>query len=347
MADLFNNFKKFVHQKALDEFRGSALGRMVDKVRHARQRGVGRTVAGRAKGKIERYAKGGGIKQRVINQFLRALGPLGDVISELLTSTAPQDRSREQQRLNEELDIAADFLRAFDYEVTPPRKQPPPIPKPTEPQPQRPGVQTAPPGTLTTIPPRPQIGAPGKVQLKIGGRQLNVDESDPIITGEMVDVESSNVHSIGFIWNGDNAMAGTLKVRFLQSRGKRQAKGPGPLYYYYNVHPFVFQSFRDAASKGKFVWDRLRIRGTVSGHQYRYALKGFVNGYVPRQAKRYGENEYFVQRRVTAESQTSGQRKTFTSTLPDRFVQTARPQQPNRGLPNRGRPAPPNRGRPT
>lgn len=183
--------------------------------------------------------------------------------------------------------------------------------------------------------------------VQIGGRSRTYQNSDPIVSGEMIPVESSNVHSIGYIFNYDNPMKGIVKVRFLQKKRGSNVMGQGPLYFYHGVHPDVFEAFRKAASKGVFVWDRFRVRGTKSGHRYQYELKGITDGYVPRQAKRFGDNEYFVQRQVRAKSTRTGQTRTITSQLPDRFA--GRPQRgtpdigvPRRGTPNRGTP---NRGR--
>lgn len=148
------------------------------------------------------------------------------------------------------------------------------------------------------------------------------DPDDPVYRGEMIAVQSSNVHSIGFQFNDANPSKGTLLVRYLQ--GKVGQKVAGPLYEYYDVHPAVFDSFRKAASKGKFVWDRLRVRGSVSGHRKQYKLAGIRGGYVPRQAKRYGDNEYFVTRSVTAQNAATGERRTFQSGLPDRPVRRIR-----------------------
>lgn len=142
---------------------------------------------------------------------------------------------------------------------------------------------------------------------------------DPIYRGEMMSVSSSNVHSIGYQYNDASPSKGTLLVRYRQKRADGSS-GPGPPYEYYGVHPAVFDTFRRAASKGRFVWDRLRVRGTLSGHRYQYKLVGFVNGYVPRQAVRYGNNEYFVQRQVTAINSRTGEKRTFQSSRPDRLA---------------------------
>lgn len=203
-------------------------------------------------------------------------------------------------------------------------------PRPTQrPEPRRP---QEPPEIEFQEYPQPQPG--GDVyEVRIGGRLRRYRIDDPTVSGEMLDVQSSNVHSIGFEFNWENPMQGTLKVRFLQ--GKTGSKSAGPLYHYYNVHPDVFAAFRQAASKGSFVWDRLRIRGTVTGHRYHYELRGITGGYVPRQAKRYGNQQYYIQRRF--KGQRNGEIRTFESQLPDRRVGTYRPA--NSGRPNSGRPS--------
>jgi hypothetical protein len=164
---------------------------------------------------------------------------------------------------------------------------------------------------------------------------------------DMIRVESSNVYAIGYRWNDQNPSRGTLLVRFWEKDSKGKKTGPGPTYGYYDVHPQVFRAFELAASKGKFVWDRLRIRGTVTGHQFQYRLVGLGrSGYVPRQATRYGNKEYFIGRSVGAGSQR------FRSSLPDRLVGSlnsrtaAHQQRSGAGLPYRGQSGSPNRGTP-
>ena len=118
------------------------------------------------------------------------------------------------------------------------------------------------------------------------------------LTQGMIPVRSSNVHSIGYEWPQNGERAGNLLVRFLGGTGKNRS-GPGALYRYRDVPREVFLAFQRAASKGGFVWDDLRVRGTVSGHQYDYELAGTGNdGYVPRQAglKRGEKGEWYMQR---------------------------------------------------
>lgn len=162
----------------------------------------------------------------------------------------------------------------------------------------------------------PRVFEADRPALPFGGFRGNPD--DPVYNGQMIRVSSSNVHSIGFRWNAANPSQGTLIVRYLQ-KGR-----PGPEYEYDRVHPLVFEALRTAESKGRFVWDRLRVRGTVSGHRYHYQLTGIAGGYVPRQAKRYGDNEYFVTRSITAQNARTGERRRFQSQLPDQFARRVR-----------------------
>ena len=144
------------------------------------------------------------------------------------------------------------------------------------------------------------------------------DPADPIYNGEMIAVTSSNVHSIGYQINKQSPNSGSLLVRYLQKQGTSSVAGD--MYEYPRVHPAVFDSMRAAASKGKFVWDRLRVRGSVSGHRYHYRLKEIRGGKVPRQAVRYGNNEYFIGRQFHAANVKTGEKRTFNSSLPDRKV---------------------------
>lgn len=103
-------------------------------------------------------------------------------------------------------------------------------------------------------------------------------------------------------------------------RGK--SNSPGPIYSYMDVPTTIYNGMVAAASKGRFVWDKLRVRGTIYGHQYAYQL---VSGaiapstgagagiYIPRRATRQG----FRARSVAVVGQP-GRRVTARSTLPER-----------------------------
>jgi hypothetical protein len=96
----------------------------------------------------------------------------------------------------------------------------------------------------------------------------------------------------------------------------------GAQYAYLDVPARVYERMKLAVSKGKFVWDELRIRGTVYGHQYRYMLvqgqAGVAHGhaYIPRKATIRG-----FQTRSVAD-QGIGRRGYQSSTLPRSRVKT-------------------------
>jgi hypothetical protein len=131
-----------------------------------------------------------------------------------------------------------------------------------------------------------------------------------LLMGRMRDVQSSNVHSIGMRVEQPSDRTGTLLIRYLGTLPGGIRSGPGSLYGYYDVPVTLFRELGDAASKGIFVWDNVRVRGTISGHRYQYELLGinaqFAGGqmhqnYVPRQAAilRGQAGEHYIRRKFT------------------------------------------------
>jgi hypothetical protein len=178
-------------------------------------------------------------------------------------------------------------------------------------------------------PAKPQTAEPVAPQ----ERQLS-DDVLQMLAGQMHLVTSSNVHSIGMKIDQPDDRIGTLLVRFLGQQAKGKRSGLGALYEYYDVQVSLYREFVRAASKGEFVWDHLRVRGTISGHRYSYELAGITGGYVPRQAglKRGKAGEYFM-RRTFYERRIEGGRMVrvpIQSQLPERRV-TMRGPNPERG----------------
>jgi hypothetical protein len=273
------------------------------------------------------------------------LGPLGDLFRTFL-----RPRRAPLAGIQREIEAAANLLQAFRPDLL---KQPGRAPR-TVIRGDRgvmTGIRQLPPDAaeaqklleelgFTVTPPNKKPSknveyitteAGDRVGVRVRGQALPYRPDDPILTGEMIKVQSSNVYAIGFIYDHDEPNNSVLKVRFLQtSRKGKDTKVPGPMYFYYRVRPEVFTAFRVAASKGKFVWDKLRIRGTVAGHQYQYDLKGIAEEHVPRKATRYGPSEYFIGRRVRVRSvqgQAMGYRE---SPLPDQLVGPYSPTRGNR-----------------
>jgi len=329
--------------------------------RGASREAVAKTAVARQIEEIERYARGEG---GVWNYLKKKFGPVADAIKGMLQPSGKPQHTQEMEKAAELLNalgmgtegakgrrvsvdsadptVRADaerVLRSLGFDVQPADPQPNPWAG----------------SNRTRLPPRSDRITPamapdptgGMERRMLGGMYVYFRADDPIITGEMIHVTSSNVHSIGFIWNERQPEAGILKVRYLDTdaSGKKSSRG-GPTYQYYDVHPRVFIEFQKASSKGKFVWDRLRVRGTVSGHQYRYDLARISSSlYVPRQAVRRGDEEWYVRRTV----QTAGG-QTLKSQLQDRMVRKLTPNdgRPRDGRPRDGRPRDgrPNNGRP-
>jgi hypothetical protein len=167
-----------------------------------------------------------------------------------------------------------------------------------------------------------------------GKRRFPVDH--PIVTGEMIPTpHSSNVHSFGY-----DVEHAYLYVRFnAPAKDNVRTHSPGPIYRYHNVPARIFLAMIAAPSKGTFIWDSIRERGTLSGHKYDYALVGTTNGYVPRKATLRASGEWFVGREVL-----SDRNRTLVSSRPDQLVRPLMPFRPNdgtgginRGTPRRGR----------
>jgi hypothetical protein len=177
------------------------------------------------------------------------------------------------------------------------------------------------------------------VEIRTANFRGRYKTDDPAVTGVMVPVTSSNVHSIGFQFNLKAPAKSTLLVRYLQ--GDKHSKTMGPLYGYADVHPKLFEQFLRASSKGGFVWDELRIRGTIAGHQYRYTLLQAVGGNVPRRAILVNGIQILKRRVRQAKDGRVGVSKLQTE-VKGPYRPTS--NRPNRGNPDRGSQRP-NRGR--
>lgn len=128
--------------------------------------------------------------------------------------------------------------------------------------------------------------------------------------------------------NGDNVIARKNQSGWKELRGRAgktitgKSGNAGVTYAYYRVPRVVFERMKRAASKGKFVWNNIRVKGTIYGHRYQYGVvQGAVmehNGeqmeYVPRKATQDG----FRRRAVADITQRGGRRGFVTSTLPEK-----------------------------
>lgn len=176
------------------------------------------------------------------------------------------------------------------------------------------------------------IGRRTTIDRENQGERTRVNNNDPLFTGEMIPVDSSNVHSIGFLLEGVeqgqpsqgailHTLKGTLLVRYLATRGDGIRSGPGPLYEYQDVPATLFMDFQRASSKGIWVWDHLRVRGTVAGHRYAYNFAGSEDSNIPRQAalRRGQTGQHFIRRTFLGhQSQLADRRVTNAGPNPER-----------------------------
>lgn len=264
-------------------------------------------------------------RRAAVNTALAAAGPAGRIISKAI------GRSKHSGKIIDEI---FEGLRQSG-EGRELQREPPVKP----PKPERSSGATPDPLWHQRQQQRPEPAQPSnRITIQTSHGQRTYSRSAPVVTGQMVPVSSSNVHSIGFRMDWDDPGDSVLLIRYKDSRKGRGGRA-GSLYAYFGVHPDDFQVLSRAASKGEWVWDNLRIRGTVSGHHVPYMLKGISgDGYVPRQAVRVDDEEFFIGRNVTGTSRKTGKSKLYQSELPNQRVgRVVNRGEPNRGAPNRGR----------
>ena len=270
---------------------------------------------------------------RIANRFANPTTRAG----RLLQGFASRSRSRIAAVLGEiarvfsggqeptERDVAeaVELLEQSGYEVRADGSVvPPPIQDPTAPPQQFGGPAPAPGGAAP---------APGGASSPSMGRQRPVGDEEILVdTRVRAGYDPAHAHWPGLQWSytpqSSNVHAfaydhevGILYVQFHHwSPEAGRTSDPGPIYSYGGAgHPvpaFVYQDMIRASSKGKFVWDRLRIRGTLWGHQYPYTLvRPDDSGYVPRKATRRGL------RVRTVPVAVAGRRTFRRSTLPQRL----------------------------
>jgi len=298
---------------------------------------------------VEKYGRGGRVEKLAIDAFLAALGPAGGLIKALVGAIPKKDA------LQKELELAAQFLGTHGWEVTAPGKK-----------------KTG--WTLGDVEsaiaflesrgkkvidakdaPKPKTSLPFFIpeKTKRGSMRRVVDipvaeglsqrfpVDHPLVTGAMVPAHSHNIHSYGY-----DVESEILYVRYMYTDSSgTKTKQAGSLYQYFDVDPRMFLAMHQAPSKGVWIWDKLRVRGTVSGHQKDYRLVGISHEYVPRKAtiNKWGE-EVFVKRKVRTSKSRWLESEKEAGLIPDSFSRLN--QRLHSGAPNTGRPAPPNRGRP-
>lgn len=197
-----------------------------------------------------------------------------------------------------------------------------------------------------------QLNEEAEDEIQVLGRSYDYDEEDfAMISQGAVLVSSSNVYS--YFWQPESKTMGVLYVTFLApAPGKNMPRqGPGPTYAYYGVTTQKYRAFRKQAieSPGKAVWDHLRVRGTIFGHQVQYRLIAVTGEYVPRKATRKGFRTRYLKpvgrpsqvnarlpSNATAKERELARRGFMRSTLPPQDYGSPQRGAPDRGTPNRG-----------
>jgi hypothetical protein len=173
---------------------------------------------------------------------------------------------------------------------------------------------------------RPDITKPGRriIEVDRAGNERLMRPDDPILTGEMVPVESSNVSSVGFDLNERNPERSTMRIQYLQpdQRGGKR-KVPGPVYAYSPVSHRQFRSILRAGRKGSWIWDNLRVRGSIAGFRIPYSLIQSQQGNVPRRATMIAGQQWLIRRRKQA-ILSGGRTRTVQSSLPSQRLGSTR-----------------------
>lgn len=278
-----------------------------------------------------------GISPEMVTRY--AKGTASGWIKRLLDAIFGRGRSTQKGRGTPTEAEVADALETSSRGRTPPQSKPGAPSPPTRPKAPPSPPRTNPPVTAPTAP-QPS-GEP--LTTTFGANQEPPRQGEESGFGqEILVTNSSNVFSFSY-----NPTSSTLYVTYLApllnargvSVGKRRkgrgtsreqligksgrtisgkSKSRGPMYAYFDVPARVFQRMKLASSKGKFVWDELRKRGSMWGHKYRYSLvqgavvnqSGVSGVYIPRKATQGGYRS-----RSVADVGT-GKRGFQTSTLP-------------------------------
>jgi hypothetical protein len=290
-----------------------------------------RTPFGQVVGEVQKYAKLGGVGQSLLQEFLGQLGPVGTIIQGMMMGkgkkTSASGVSRDLKAAQELLEAfgakvewptgkrAADItteglgrrvedaqrlLESLGYRIEEPEPRPRPGEKPTRPTKDLPfGVEAR--LHRMGIPPVTRTGRPRKtVDMPGPSGKTRFKVTHPAVTGEWVKTpQSSNVYAVRY-----QAEEAELYVRFYKPAPPKQPRTrPGPIYKYSEITPRMARSVFQAAeggSPGSWVWDFLRVRGSVSQHQKPYKLVGITGGYVPRHARSIGNEEWFMPREFYA-----------------------------------------------
>lgn len=277
---------------------------------------------------VARFSRGGrgGLSSAIARMIGGAFGPAGELVGRV-ADVMSGNRRLSQKDIQE----AVKLLNEFGYEITPrgPATGAPPVsrspvgmpprrvgqPK-TVPMVRQPGQQPPP------LPSQRQQGQRSPLQQQVGqrrpgqgppplwGPETNIDTRRvvPRFANEEIETpESSNVFSFAF-----DADVGQLYVTYkaagplTNERSGPTQRSPsgyrkrphvrGPTYAYGGagrpIPDSLYRALKSDHSKGEFIWEHLRVRGSIHGHRYPYMLTSgeLRDGsiYVPRKATARG-----------------------------------------------------------
>lgn len=198
-------------------------------------------------------------------------------------------------------------------------------------------------GFIPPRPPRPPVGTPDPDEgddeafddIEILGRDASYDHADWKVVMDQMRLTPGSTNVYGYYFEFESCTTGILYVTFLADYRGEKREGPGATYAYYTVPARKYHQFQEAAasSAGNAVWDFLRIRGTIWGHQHQYRLVQVHGDYIPRKATKKG----YRTRHLLAIGET-GRRSYRRSTLPERLFPAGGVDRgrPDRGEPDRG-----------
>lgn len=199
-------------------------------------------------------------------------------------------------------------------------------------------------------PPSPPGGSPPSTPRNYGGGGFGGSEDEWLHSGTMKLIENStNVYGISYDLQNQ-----ALFIQFKHwepGMDWMEHSGPGSVYRYDDIDESEALEFYRSASKGCWIWDRLRVHASW-GHQREYELVRVPSSYVPREAVDAGEHGWWVSRSSLAGSSTLESAPAIPIQLfaywRKQHEARKRRATPDRGTPERGKPRSfrPNNGRP-
>jgi len=262
-------------------------------------------------GKNQFQQQGGMFQQ--LGQKFGAFGEMIGMVADVLTGGRPPRRK--------DVEDAVQILTEQGANETPrgpppapesgiPPVRMPPVQRPRRPVPsQPPAISTrraADPPRVRGAEPWPEEGMITTLPTRIRGAYEFIPADITGMSPMILTPESSNIYGVSYDYHSQvlmvqfNAPSPVIGYKEMTSvcSGERYQCGirphsPGPIYSYggagRGVPPATFEAMVNAASKGQFLWENIRICGTQHGHRFSYTLTDVPEGQtIPRKATRRG-----------------------------------------------------------